>query len=181
MKVESSPLYIPALFKDRVTGKWEQKDINWTELMENAEATRKAKAQQLASSKKTLSSEEIDALAEKLYQKYDPRHMSQNEYNCFIDDLVNSGVMNRAETEFMGGRLGITVDPTAPGGLVKVRPGERLAWSLAEANGDAKVFLNTLKQWYNSGTQADEARSNAIRKATAVLDAIIQRRERSGL
>lgn len=177
----SSPRMIPALFKDRVTGEWEQRDINWDELMENAAALRKEKAAQLAASKKSLSAEEIDELAEKLYQKYDPKHMSQAEYNNFIDDLVNSGALNRAETECMGGRSGITVDPTAPGGLVKVRPGERLAWSLAEANGDARVFLNTLNRWYNSGTQADQARSNAIRKAAAILDAIIKRRERSGL
>lgn len=127
-----------------------------------------------------ITSEEIYTLAENLCEKYNPQHMSQDEYNRFIDDLANDGTLNRAETEDMSSRYGITVDPV-PGGIVQVRPGKRLAWSFSDANGNAKVFLHTLQRWYDSGTQADEARSNAIRKAIAILDAILKRRERSRL
>lgn len=150
-------------------------------MLEAAAAWRKANTEQLLSSKESLSSKEIDELAEKLYWKYDPKRMSQAEYNGFINDLVNAGALNRAETECMCMDGRVYVDPTAPGGLVQVRPGERMICSLVDANGNVELFLEILKKRYNSGTQADEARVNAIRKAAAVLDAIIKMREKNGL
>lgn len=179
MKVQSSPLYIPAMFKDRTTGEWETRQLNWTELMEKAKIRRDANVQQLAAAKSSLTPAEIDELAEKLYTKYNPQSMTQDEYNSFIDDLINGGALNRAEANGMSGRYGIEVDPSAPGGLQEIHTQEDLICSLSDAKGNAMQFLSALARWDKGSLRANEAYSNAAQKAVAVLDAILERRKQS--
>lgn len=50
------------------------------------------------SSRPKLSDGEIDEIA----GKYDFRHMDQEKYDEFLDDLVNKGVLTRAETGYFG-------------------------------------------------------------------------------
>ena len=45
-----------------------------------------------------LSDEDIKALAD----KYDPSSMSRSEYDSFLEDLVNKGVLTNQEIKYMG-------------------------------------------------------------------------------
>lgn len=175
----AAPMYIPAMFKDQTTGQWETRQLNWTELMEKAKVTRDAELQKLAAAKQSLTPAEVNDLAEQLYKKYDPQSMTQEEYNCFIDDLINGGALNRAEASGMSGRYGIEVDPSAPGGLQEIHAQEDLICSLSDAKGNAMQFLSALARWDKGSLRANEAYSNAAQKAVAVLDAILERRKQS--
>lgn len=50
------------------------------------------------SSRPRLTDSEIDELA----RKYDFRHMTQDTYDAFLDDLVDKGLLTRAETGYFG-------------------------------------------------------------------------------
>lgn len=184
MNVQSTsttPKYIPAMFKDPTTGEWETRQLNWTELMEQAKIRRDTELQQLAAAKKSLTPAEINELADKLYKKYNPQSMTQEAYNRFIDDLIDGGALNRAEASGMNGRYGIEVDPLGPGGLQQIHSSEGLICSLSDAQGNATLFLRALGRWDRGSLRANEAQSNAARKALAILDAILERREQYGL
>lgn len=50
------------------------------------------------SSRPKLTDQEIDAIA----GEYDFQHMTQDDYDAFLDDLVGKGVLTRAETGYFG-------------------------------------------------------------------------------
>lgn len=48
--------------------------------------------------RRQLSAQEIAELSD----RYDPRHMSQDQYDAFLDELVDKGALTRADTTWLG-------------------------------------------------------------------------------
>ena len=54
-------------------------------------------------------------------------------------------------------------------------------FKLADTNGDAMLFLRALQNRDRGSAQSTEAHTRAVRKALAVLDAMLERREKYGI
>lgn len=70
----------------------------------------------ILSSRPQLTDSEISEFA----RKYDFRHMTQDTYDAFLDDLVGKGVLTRAETEYFG-----------YGGEVRLDPADSKVWVMS--------------------------------------------------
>lgn len=101
--------------------------------------------------RKRLSEQEIAALAE----KYDPHNMTQDQYDAFLDELVEKNVLTRSDTTWLwrGGLRRIDVDLETlftEGGA----PGPTSIVSLGNSGDDTKQLLeeteNDLLTWLES-------------------------------
>ena len=80
------------------------------------------------SSRPRLTDSEIDEIA----GKYDFQHMDQEKYDAFLDDLVNKGVLTRAEAGYFG-----------YGGMVRLDPLDSKIMVVSMAGQERKYSLNT--------------------------------------
>lgn len=104
--------------------------------------------------RRQLSAQEIAELSD----RYDPRHMSQDQYDAFLDELVDKGALTRADTTWLGRgglqRLDVDMDKMFDawsegrlyGGTAYVTSAgdssiERLKQTLEEADGDLLRWL----------------------------------------
>lgn len=103
------------------------------------------------SSRPRLTDSEIDEIA----GKYDFQHMDQEKYDEFLDDLVNKGVLTRAETGYFGYGGSVRLDPMdSKVGVVSVTGQERkysqntpfFADSRIQGNGDMVGWLSELME-----------------------------------
>lgn len=184
MRVQSTsnaPVYAPCITKDLTTGELEWGQYNLTELMEQAKVRHDERLQELSAAKKSLTPAEIHELADQLYKKYDPKHMTLDEYDSFINDLINGGVLNYAETAGMGVGNRVIVDPYESKCSWAICSPLDTVFKLADTNGDAMLFLRALQNRDRGSAQSTEAHARAVRKALAVLDAMLERREKYGV
>lgn len=182
MKIQSTtnaPVYAPYITKNRTTGELEWGQYNLTEFMEQARVRHDERLRELSAAKKSLTPAEIHELAGQLYQKYDPQHMTLDEYDSFINDLISSGVLNHAEIGGMGVGNRVIVDPCEPTFSRAVRSPLDWVSKLADTNGDVMLFLHALQDRDRGSAQSTEAHTRAVRKALAVLDAMLERRKQS--
>lgn len=114
--------------------------------------------------RKKLTDREFAELAD----KYDPRNMTQDQYDAFLDELVEKGVLTRGDTTWLGYnglvRLDTDFDEIAAGktGGACVINGDTPARSLDEAEGDLLHWLESMlakqDQWTGpSGRERKEA------------------------
>ena len=52
--------------------------------------------------RRSLTRDELNELAGRLAQKYDPRNMTQEEYDSFLDDLVAEGILSENQLGILG-------------------------------------------------------------------------------
>ena len=52
--------------------------------------------------RRELTKDELNELAARLAQKYDPSNMTQKEYDSFLDDLVEEGILSRNQLGQLG-------------------------------------------------------------------------------
>lgn len=91
--------------------------------------------------------EATDAQVRHWAEAYDPEHMSQGEYQSFLDELVAAGVLSASDKNYISGTqngmtyAGTLADAIAGGGASYVsRSGRAPAETLAEAGGNARVW-----------------------------------------
>ena len=95
----SNQVYRPCYKLNDSTGKVESGSYNYSALMENIQkqaAVAKEKMPEIGN--KELSEAEIQELAE----QFDPKDMTQDEYDKFIQYLQEKGVLSRIETNDLG-------------------------------------------------------------------------------
>lgn len=131
--------------------------------------------------RKKLTDRELAELAD----KYDPHNMTQDQYDAFLDELVEKGVLTRGDTTWLGRhglvRLDVDMDELAKqaatgkltGGVVgsvtvTSLDGSRtpLFRSLDEAEGDLIRFLQSMM------AQQDQWNGPSSRERKAALDAL---------
>lgn len=91
------------------------------------------------SSRPKLTNSEIEEIA----GKYDFRHMNQDTYDAFLDDLVDKGVLTRAETGYFG-----------YGGIVRLDAMDSKVMVVSMAGQEQKYSQNT-PFFTDSGTQGN--------------------------
>lgn len=112
-----------------------------------------------------LSDQEIAELS----NKYDVRNMSQDQYNAFLDELVEKGALTRADTTWLGRsglqRVDVDLDVLltkgmAPGPITISSTEDfeaKMKESLEDADGNLIVWLESMlarqKQGANGGTR----------------------------
>lgn len=184
MKVQSAldtPQYAPCIYKNRTTGELERGQYNLTEMMEKAKENHDARLRELAAAKKTLTPAEIDELAEKLYKQYDPQHMTQKDYDSFINALIEGGALTSAETHGMCFKNMDVIDPYESLRSWEIRSPLDEVSRLSDVNGDAMLFLYAIKDRDRGGAQSNKAHARATRKALSVLDAMLYKRKQEGI
>lgn len=157
-------------------GTWRTTKFNDT-LLETIGSARNDPYEPKAAARKKLTDQELNELA----GRYDPRNMTQDQYDAFLDELVEKGVLTRGDTTWLGYhglvRLDVDMDELAKqaetgkltGGfgsavIVTSLDGGRtpLFRSLDEAEGDLIRFLESMlaqqEQWTGpSGRERKEA------------------------
>lgn len=184
MNVQSMSMRTIPSGGNRSAEKRETSQASWAERMKEADemirARREARLQDLSAAKKSLTPAEVNDLADQLYTKYDPEHMTMDEYRWFIEDLVSGGALTRTEAE--GFRVGnaLEIDPFS----LRVRemdsPLDNI-FTLADANGNARLFVHTLTRWVRGNSPIYDAQMDAAEKASDILDAMLARRKQAGL
>lgn len=122
----------------------------------------------------TLNEAELRALGE----TYNPRRMSQEEYERFIAFLVEKNVLSGKETYDIGlGRVTLRpgcfvqgrLAPNLPAGALSIR-------TLSDANGDALTFVKLKASWCNRDSWSDRITYDALQKVSRILLKIDQYR-----
>lgn len=161
-------------------GTWRTTKFNDTLLDAIDSGKRDTYEPELATRKK-LTDRELAELA----GKYDPRNMTQDQYDAFLDELVEKGVLTRGDTTWLGHhglvRLDVDMDELAKqletgkltGGVVGTvtvtsLDGSRtpLFRSLDEAEGDLIRFLQSMMaqqdQWNGPSSRERKEALNAL-------------------
>lgn len=118
--------------------------------------------------RKKLTDRELAELAD----RYDPRNMTQAQYDAFLDELVEKGVLTRGDTTWLGHhgmvRLDTDFDKIAAGqtGGACVINGDTPARSLDEAEGDLMRFLQSMM------AQQDQWTGPSSRERKEALDTL---------
>ncbi len=143
------------------------------------EATAKA-ANTVPAPRKELTTDDIAELA----SKYDPKHMSQEEYDAFLEDMVERGVLREDEIRRLGynGTIvssGVTLYCTDFSKLPGWDPRMRLlSYSIDDANGDMLdwMLIRSIMEPVNATTEAGldtvKETNDAHKTLYSVLDAI---------
>lgn len=122
-----------------------------------------------------------DADIRRWAEKYDPEHMSQDDYCDFVDDLVSAGVLEAGDKVYVqasdrSSPYGLTCHGTLQD-IVQQGP-VSYSWqagqpgqfhSLADAKGNARLFA---AGWKYIDGGAEGQRSNFLRRQVALFDKI---------
>ena len=158
--------YMPCYTTDPSTGKLKLDKYDQTEFMRlMAEAEEEYRNTPLGTG--TLTDREILELAE----KYDPKHMSQAEYEQFISRLVDKNVLSAKETYNIGLRR-VTLRPGSftQAQIVPNLSGSELSVrTLKDAKGDAIYFADLMLKWCNRSTEAGRIDAGALQKVRNIL------------
>lgn len=158
-------------------GTWRTTKFNDT-LLETIESAKRDTYEPEPAIRKKLTDRELSELA----GKYDPRNMTQNQYDAFLDELVEKGVLTRGDTTWLGHhglvRLDVDMDELAeqletgklsaggPVTVASVGNGNELFRSLEEADGDLIRFLQSMM------AQRDQWDGPSTRERQEALDAL---------
>lgn len=125
-----------------------------------------------------LNGQEIQELAE----KYDPECMTQEEYQSFVDDLVQKGVFTEWDKNFMGCEESVCVgrgDEDWSSGATHTGPlGTKTLHDLSDANGNVLQWARQTSTWVVLGNEDQKKHSfdyykvPLFKKMTPILDAI---------
>lgn len=158
--------YMPCYTLDPTTGKAKLDKYDQTKFMQLlAEAEEEYRNTPLGTG--TLTDQEIQALA----KKYDPKHMSQSEYEQFISCLVDKNVLSAKETCNIGLRRVIL----RPGSYTQAQivpnlsSNELSIRTLEDAKGDASYFVDLLLKWCSRSTEAGRIDAGALQKVSNIL------------
>lgn len=140
--------------------------------------------------RKELTQKELSAFAAKLSEKYNPRNMTQQDYESFLEDLVAEGLLSKAEVETLGYKGLVVVGNVSDGsflGAVSVETKTLnnnpyynrygLVSSLRDTNGDALAYAVLMSLWKNPNGSAafldfEEKRHNGYTIMADVLKAM---------
>ena len=147
-------------------GTWRTTKFNDT-LMDAIDSGKNDVRDPESAARKKLTDQELAELAD----KYDPRNMTQDQYDAFLDELVEKGVLTRGDTTWLGhhGLVRLDIDPedfvTGKGGAFVIN-GDTPARSLDEAEGDLIRFLQSMmaqqKQWNGPSTRERKEALDAL-------------------
>ena len=184
MNVQSTSIHTVPSGMNRTAEKRKTNQASWDDHMketyEMIRARYEARLQDLSTAKKFLTPAEINDLADQLYAKYDPEHMTMDEYGRFIEDLVSGGALTRTEAE--GFRVGheVEIDPFS----LRVREMDSpldTIFTFDDAKGNARLFVRSLTRWVRGSSPIYDAQMDAAEKASDILDAMLARRKQAGL
>lgn len=164
----SDPTYLPCVWLNPTTQKAEFSTYNYTALMEKFQKqVEEAKWNPPELGDQTLSEAEIQALA----KKYDPKNMSQAEYDEFIQYLEGKGVLSRLETSDLG-MSRITIVPgyfeTAYIWTSSSSMGSSVH-SLSDVGGNALQFAQIMSKWEVPDSSV-QIRKGAYSKVLGILN-----------
>lgn len=169
MNVSGVPneIYRPCYRLNSSTGKIESGSYNYSALMRNIqkqEAMAKEEIPKIGD--KELSESEIEELA----KRYDPKNMSQAEYDDFIRFLQEKGVLSNIEAN----NLGMSRCTVTPGYFESVHLSGALFGkdmhvnTLHDVDGNAIRFAGIMCQWQGVGDV--QIRQNAYHKVLGILE-----------
>lgn len=130
-----------------------------------------------------LSDQEIAELAD----KYDPHNMTQDQYDTFLDDLMEKGALSRFDAMRLGYKgfriLDIDIATFATGGIgcgsAHVTSGgsvDRLKQTLEDTEGDLMIWLESMMAQQDQGTDtATKEGSRQKAEALKTLHDIVKR------
>ena len=151
--------------------------------------------------RRELTKDELDELAARLARKYDPCNMTQEEYDSFLDDLVEEGILSRNQLGQLGYHgmvcLGSLKDATISEiGGIYMRSEDIMthhnnpyyqrygyATSLYDTKGNALAYASLMSILYpGKGTSAyfqnyGEKRQSNFEAMAAVLEAMQRQRK----
>lgn len=175
--------------------------IRWgEEFLAEARAKAAANAEKVQGTVSAPRKELTKADIAELASKYDPKNMSQEEYDAFLEDMVEREFLSRDEI----GRLGYegaivcgTIDPNETGDFlgggivyradINKLPGRNplaLSYSLSDANGDILnwVMVQSIMEPFSAASEAQlnfaKGTSDAYKALYNVLEAIQAKRSR---
>lgn len=163
----SNQVYRPCYKLNDSTGKVESGSYNYSALMENIQkqaAVAKEKMPEIGN--KELSEAEIQELAE----QFDPKDMTQDEYDKFIQYLQEKGVLSRIETNDLGmSRCTITPGYFEPVYISSTLFGkDMLVGTLSDVGGNAIRYAELMTQWEAPGDL--QIKQNAFYKVLGILN-----------
>lgn len=155
-------------------GKISAKSASFQESMQNTLATRDRLDTHQAAGK--LSTEELSQLS----RKYPAGHMTQEEYDAFLDELEEKGVLSKDDKMLVKNpnmRFGDVLVPhgIAPGGAYVEADPLTPPKSLLEYNGNATVYVKAMLAYELelaervSPCKEDRQRIEALRKVSDIL------------
>lgn len=157
--------YAPCYYIDTESKMLTRGTYDFSALMEQRAKMAEEEARNPQIGRETLSRQELEDMA----AKYDPSHMSQEEYNAFIRDLLDQGVLGKSETY----DIGLDRVVIRPGQELRIEMGSGLSgpeeWvrTLADTNGDALRWAEiTLRR---CSQQFDPIKANAVKKVYQIL------------
>lgn len=173
--------YFPG--SDKPALRWGEEFLSEMRAKAAAEAAAKA-ANTVPVPRKELTTDDIAELA----SKYDPKHMSQEEYDAFLEDMVERGVLREDEIRRLGynGTIvssGVTLYCTDFSKLPGLDP-RLLSYSIGDANGNMLnwMLIRSIMEPVNATTEAglDTAKetNDAHKRLYSVLEAIQTKRGR---
>ena len=160
--------YMPCYSFDKATGEMKLGQYDRAQFMrELAEAEEEYRKMPVGNG--TLTDQEVWELA----QKYDPRDMTQEEYETFISHLVDKNVLSAKETYDIGlervtlrpgsfRQCGFSVVPNLPSQELSVR-------TLKDANGNAIYWADLMLKWCNRGSEDGRIKAGALQKVSNIL------------
>ena len=122
-----------------------------------------------------------------LASKYDPRNMTQGQYDAFLDELVEKGALSRFDAMRLGYHgwrvLDIDLDTFAAGGMAGGTAyvtslddnDDKLIHSVEEANGDLIRWLESMLARQDHGTSSATSGSRLQKEALGALYDIVKR------
>ncbi|MCI9512234.1 MAG: hypothetical protein HFG13_07585 [Oscillibacter sp.] len=105
-----------------------------------------------------------DAQLEHLSASYNPKEMNQEEYQAFIDDLCEYGILDEADKDYISYSGLVPIDfsePTCTGTAAPYQPYDRDFGSSGGNVLDWSKYLSTF-EYFNSDTNRFEPTRNAI-------------------
>lgn len=157
------------------TKKLETGSYNYSAFMEQLRQQEKAALQSPPQvGNKELSERELQELSE----RYDPENMSQMEYDTFIRELADKGVLGRDEMYDIGmSRRVIKPGHFTAGYVTGSLSGQNVfIHTLDGANGNAVKFAKIMCQWQGNSDEAN-LRANAFSKVFDILMGMKTQRE----
>ncbi len=172
----NAPVYSRSVNTDR-TPESSRGKYSMTEIMSKEKTAANAKVQNTSVVKERLSRGEIDGIADKLYTKYDPHFMLDEEYDRFLSDLTANGALTNEEAGTMGSWVRISSKP----GVQNAQFEELALLQNPSIRGDTLLSLKLREAVHDKYHISEEmVKSNAYQKAISILEAIDERRTREG-
>lgn len=158
----------------RPDGTWHAK--NFDDILKDTHSTNRSRSRDTyepeTAHRTELAEQEIGELA----GKYDTSHMTQEQYDAFLDELVEKGTLSRSDTMYLGHSglkwLDIDAGKFASGGSAGwgYVHGDKLARTLEDAEGDLTVWMENMMARLERGI--DPSTKEGGRQKTEAVNAL---------